>query len=58
MNGICLPEDTTKDPTGKVTVIGWGHTVENGTVSNILNEVELEIMDRTECDKIFVKFIV
>ncbi|XP_050672349.1 trypsin-7-like isoform X10 [Leptidea sinapis] len=39
----------------KVTVSGWGNTAENGTLSDVLRAVELNIVSVFECRKVYGK---
>ncbi|XP_071043650.1 U21-ctenitoxin-Pn1a isoform X1 [Parasteatoda tepidariorum] len=48
INTICLPKNK-DDPTGYATVIGWGHTRENGKNSDTLKKVLVPLIDRDLC---------
>lgn len=49
---ICLPRgnETFND---KACVAGWGRTTEGGDVSDIPLKVELDVIDKAQCDKIY-----
>ncbi|XP_068229151.1 trypsin-1-like [Palaemon carinicauda] len=50
---ICLP-DLSKDYSGFVAVTtGWGSVSEGGPLSSVLNEVEVAILTREECDSYY-----
>ncbi|XP_068218546.1 transmembrane protease serine 9-like [Palaemon carinicauda] len=50
---ICLP-DPTKDYTGLIAVTtGWGSFAEGGPSSSVLNEVEVVILTREECESYY-----
>jgi len=51
---ICLPdEDSTiyEDVGRECVVTGWGHTVENGNFSDVLQENQVPIVSLAECNK-------
>lgn len=51
---VCLPdeESTVPEDIGRMCVItGWGHSVENGTYSEVLQENQVPIVSRKECNK-------
>ncbi|XP_050672343.1 trypsin-1-like isoform X4 [Leptidea sinapis] len=53
---VHLVQAGSKVPVGaKVTASGWGTTTENGTLSNILNEVEVNVVSPIECRKVYGK---
>lgn len=52
INGVCLPK-TKADPSGFATVIGWGHTREDGYNSDTLKKVTVPIVDREICNEIY-----
>ncbi|GBL87533.1 U21-ctenitoxin-Pn1a [Araneus ventricosus] len=52
INGACLPENK-KDPSGYATVIGWGHTKEDGENSDTLKQVVIPIISRDICNDMY-----
>ncbi|GIY55523.1 u21-ctenitoxin-Pn1a [Caerostris darwini] len=52
INGVCLPKNKT-DPSGYATVIGWGHTVEDGENSDTLKQVVVPIIKRKICNDMY-----
>ncbi|GFY73464.1 u21-ctenitoxin-Pn1a [Trichonephila inaurata madagascariensis] len=52
INGVCLPQNKS-DPTGYGTVIGWGHTKEDGRNSNTLKHVTVPIIERKICNEMY-----
>ena len=51
---ICLPDDdsTIPDDVGRLCfVTGWGRTVENGSYSEVLQENQVPLVSRAECNK-------
>jgi len=52
VNGICLPLND-KDPKGWGTVTGWGHTLEGGDNSDVLQEVKVPIVPRELCNEAY-----
>ncbi|XP_068219770.1 trypsin-1-like [Palaemon carinicauda] len=50
---VCLP-DSSKDYSGSVAVTtGWGSVFEGGPSSSVLNEVEVVILTREECESYY-----
>ncbi|GFS40434.1 u21-ctenitoxin-Pn1a [Nephila pilipes] len=52
INGVCLPQNES-DPTGYATVIGWGHTKEDGDNSDTLKHVTVPIIERKICNDMY-----
>ncbi|GFS40436.1 serine proteinase stubble [Nephila pilipes] len=52
VNGICLPQ-VEQNVTGFATTTGWGATLEDGDMSNVLQTVELPLIPSAKCLDIF-----
>ena len=51
---VCLPDEdsTVPEDIGRICfVTGWGHSAENGTYSEVLQENQIPIVSRQECNK-------
>ncbi|KAM4821154.1 serine protease 42-like isoform 2-T2 [Thomomys bottae] len=49
---VCVPEETFRVKAGMICwVTGWGKTKEGGSASEVLQEVDQELMDYKECNK-------
>ncbi|XP_068686247.1 transmembrane protease serine 9-like isoform X2 [Montipora foliosa] len=51
---VCMPDEdsTLPEDVGRVCVVtGWGHTVEYGNFSEVLQENQVPIVSRAECNK-------
>jgi len=54
VNVICLPSANEVFPTGtNCLTAGWGHTVEAGVVSNVVNHVSVPIVDQDLCNQLY-----
>ncbi|XP_064627798.1 tryptase-like isoform X2 [Lineus longissimus] len=54
INVACLPEaDDALPPGTTVTTAGWGHTKEDGDVSNILRHVAVPIVSNADCNNAY-----
>jgi secreted trypsin-like serine protease len=48
----CLPKpDLT--PTGEATATGWGTTASGGTISNVLQKVDVSIVSNSDCASVY-----
>lgn len=45
------PEDTSAQPDDKATVIGWGRTMEGGSSSAVLRQVQIPIVSNETCEQ-------
>lgn len=45
------PEDTSAQPEDKATVIGWGRTMEGGSSSAVLRQVQIPIVSNETCEQ-------
>ena len=50
INAACLP-DTNEVFSGKCTITGWGRLVEDGPRPTYLQEAEVPLVTRTECNE-------
>ena len=51
VNGICLPEKSKSEYSGKARIAGWGLTKDRGTPSDVLLYTDVSIINNQECKK-------
>jgi secreted trypsin-like serine protease len=56
VNIVCLPSREDRFPPGTVCVTaGWGHVVEDGALSSVVNHVLLPLIGRNACNNLYQK---